>query len=88
MTAASWAALFAGLSFAATVGFGFFLHGRLTERVNIQGKTIETHTDRLDLHDNRLNTHGEKLAFLSGWKDGMDAKRGAAPHKVDDLVPL
>ena len=77
------AACVSALSFLASVIGAAITHGRLTERVDGNGKRIaevkeevdkridkvEVRTDTLEV---RANTHGEKIGRLEEWKQGVN----------------
>jgi hypothetical protein len=77
MSAAVWAAVFAGLTFVLTLFGVVFLGGKLTQKVdeNTDGlRELRTdHSGRLTGVEAKVNLHEVSLGRLHEWKDGFNA---------------
>jgi hypothetical protein len=77
MSAAVWAAVFAGLTFVLTLFGVVFLGGKLTQKVDENTDGLRDlradHSERLNGVETRVNSHEVSIGRLHEWKDGFNA---------------
>jgi hypothetical protein len=80
LNASVLAAVFAGLSFLATLVGVIFIGGKLSQRVEDHGLRLNGHDRLFERHDVRLGSNEIAIEGLKQWRDGYNAAT-ATPGK-------